>query len=191
MSDINPDSVSPETGSADPAAASLRPPALGKLNDLVPDREALLAGMDRFTRFRRTRPFWGVVALLAGAYFVGVPIVSGGFAFLADMGAPAIIGVMLALGMAAAALVSLVMPPQRHFPAILAAILSVASLPLSNLGGWIIGMVLGIAGSTMIFAWTPYTDEQLAKLAVKQQMKAARKATKKAGKSSTAAVKAL
>lgn len=136
-----------------------------------------------FRRFRRTRPFWGAVILLFGAYCIANPIVGGGFAFVVDIGAKALTPLLLAFGMAAAALVAVVLPGQRHFPAIVAMALSVASLPLANLGGWIIGMAAGIVGSGLIFGWTPYSDKQLAKLAAKAERKAQRKAQRAAGRS--------
>jgi len=142
-----------------------------------------------FRNFRRTRPFWGSLVLLAGAYFVGHPILGGGFAFVVDLGTKALTPLGLAFGMAAAALVSLFLPSQRHFPAVIATALSIASLPLANLGGWLIGMVLGILGSGLIFAWTPYSDKQLAKFAAKAERKQARAAarTGNTGKETAAA----
>jgi len=82
--------------------------------------------------------------------------------------------------MFAAAGVAVVAPGQRHFPAIVASMLAVAALPLANLGGLVIGTVAGIVGSGMVFAWTPYTDKQLARFAAKAERKAARRAAKHA-----------
>lgn len=132
-----------------------------------------------FQRFRRTRPFWGSAILLFGAYCIGNPIVGGGFAFVVDLGSKALTPLLLAFGMGAAALVALFVPAQRHFPAIVAMALSVASLPLANLGGWIIGMAAGIVGSGMIFGWAPYSEKQLARIAAKAERKAARKQAKR------------
>lgn len=118
-----------------------------------------------FTRFRRTRPFWGSLILLAGAYFIARPLLGGTFEFYTTVGVRSITPLLLAGGMAAAACIALVVPAQRHFPAIVAMMLAVASLPLANLGGWLIGMVLGITGAGLVFAWAPYTDKQLARFA--------------------------
>lgn len=132
-----------------------------------------------FRHFRRTRPFWGSLILIAGAYFIAHPMI-GAMSFLTTVGARALTPLLLGGGMIAAALVALFAPKQRHFPAIVATMLSVASLPLANLGGWIIGMVLGIVGSSMIFAWTPYSDKQLARFAARDERRAARRAAKHA-----------
>ncbi|MFT4264304.1 MAG: DUF6114 domain-containing protein [Nocardioides sp.] len=157
-------------------------PRLSPHVDELFTNEALLASLGRFTRFRRTRPFWGSALLLAGAYFVGRPVIGGGFAFLADMGASALGAAMIALAMAACALVAMFLPAQRHLPAILGAILSVASLPMANLGGWIIGMLLGIVGSSLIFGWAPYTQAQLVEVAERRRLRRARRDAKRVGR---------
>lgn len=131
-----------------------------------------------FRHFRRTRPFWGSLILIAGAYMIAHPMI-GAMSFLTTVGARALTPLLLAGGMTAAALVAFFAPSQRHFPAIVATMLSVASLPLANLGGWIIGMALGIVGSSMIFGWAPYSDDQLAKFAKRDELRAARRAAKR------------
>lgn len=130
----------------------------------------------RFTRFRRTRPFWGALVLGLGAFFIAQPLLGGSFEFYTTVGVRSITPLLIAGGMAAAAGIALVLPAQRHFPAIIATMLSIASLPLANLGGWLIGMVLGIAGAGLVFAWTPYSEKQLERFAAKDQLKAERRA---------------
>lgn len=134
-----------------------------------------------FTRFRRTRPFWGAVILAAGGYFVGAPLLGGSFAFYTTTGADSIIPLVLAFGMCAAAGVAMFAPSQRLFPALVAAAFSVASLPLANLGGWLLGMLFGIAGSSMIFAWAPYTQKQLDRYAARSAARAERRNRRRAG----------
>lgn len=132
-----------------------------------------------FTWFRRTRPFWGAVILGFGAYFVGDPLLGGGFSFAVTVGAAAIIPMSLAFIMGAAAVISVALPKQRHFPAIVAMLASIASLPLANLGGFLVGMLCGIIGSGLIFSWAPYSDKQLERFAAKAADKAERRAAKK------------
>lgn len=130
-----------------------------------------------FTRFRRTRPFWGALWLALGGYFVLVPVVTSAQMTM-QLGVGGVSGYILGGGMVAAALVAVVVPAQRHFPAIIASMLSVASLPLANLGGWIIGMLLGIVGSGLVFAWTPYSEKQLARIAARDERRATKKAAR-------------
>ncbi|MDO7867949.1 DUF6114 domain-containing protein [Nocardioides jiangxiensis] len=131
-------------------------------------------------RYLKTRPTAGSLVLAAGAYFVLRPVVDSTFQFLAYLGTGGAQIYILGGGMLAAALVSFFMPAQRHFPALMAMAFSIASLPLANLGGWLIGMILGIAGSGMIFAWTPYSETQLAKIEEKRQRRLERRQGKQA-----------
>jgi hypothetical protein len=136
----------------------------------------------RFARFRRTRPFWGALTLALGAYFIARPLLGGTFAFYTTVGIRSITPLLLAGGMVAAAGIALVLPAQRHFPALVAMMLAVASLPLANLGGWLIGMVLGITGAGLVFAWTPFSEKQLTRFAEKDAARAEKRAAKQAAR---------
>lgn len=129
--------------------------------------------------WQRSRPFWGSLLLAMGGYFVARPLLGGSMAFYTALGTKGMLPVLLGAVMIAAALVGLFVPGQRHFPAIVAAMVSVASLPLANLGGWIIGMLLGIIGSGLMFAWTPYTEKELARFAEKEARRAERRAARR------------
>jgi hypothetical protein len=137
-----------------------------------------------FRHFRRTRPFWGSLLLFGSAYFIAFPLLGGGFSFVTTVGSRALTPLLIGGGILAAGAVAFFAPSQRHFPGIAAAMLAVASLPLANLGGWIIGLVLGIVGSSMVFGWAPYTDKQLAKFAEREALRAARRAAKQSGRHS-------
>jgi hypothetical protein len=132
-----------------------------------------------FTWFRRTRPFWGVIVLAYGAYFVAEPLFGNNFTFYAAIGSRAITPLLLGAGMGLAAILSLIMPKQRYFPAIMAALLSVAALPMANLGGFVLGTLCGIVGSGLIFAWTPYSDKQVRESVERVQAKAERKTARR------------
>lgn len=152
-------------------------------SDVAPERTGLVArALRRFAHFRRTRPFWGALVLALGAYCIARPLLGGTFAFYTTVGVRTITPLLLAGGMAAAAGIALALPAQRHFPAIIAMMLAVASLPLANLGGWLVGMVLGIVGAGLVFAWTPYTQKQLERFAAKDALKAARRARRRASR---------
>lgn len=139
----------------------------------------VVRGWRAFTRFRRTRPFWGALILAWGGFFVIRPML-GSFELMTGLGGGGAVVYILGGGMIAAAAVSFVLPAQRHFPALMAVMFSVASLPMANLGGWLVGMVLGILGSGMVFAWTPYTDKQLARFAARDAARAQKKQTRRA-----------
>lgn len=130
-------------------------------------------------RFLKTRPTLGCVLLALGGYFVLKPVIGSTFQFLSYLGVGGAQVYILGGGMVAAALVAFFVPAQRHFPALMALAFSITSLPLANLGGWLIGMVLGIVGSGLIFAWTPYSTKQLWRIEEKAAEKQARKAARK------------
>jgi hypothetical protein len=140
---------------ADPAG---EPPA-------VPDYPAPTPPQGRWTRrarlafrsWRRTRPFWG-----------GFFVVLGGGEILFSEKAPLKVIVHFGLTGLAGYLIPAVMvlcgvllvfnPQQRLFYAILSVLLALASWPTSNLGGFFLGMLFGLLGGSLAFAWTPLAD---------------------------------
>ncbi|RNL65072.1 hypothetical protein EFK50_03600 [Nocardioides marmoriginsengisoli] len=140
-----------------------------------------------FTRFRRTRPFWGCLTLALGGWFVLKPVVGGSFKMIVQLGAGGMVVYLLGGAMILAAAIAMVAPAQRHFPAIMAAGSSVASLPLANLGGWLVGMFFGIVGSGLVFAWTPYTEAQLERFAERARQRDERRQNRRNGRNPHAA----
>ncbi|MGW5672779.1 DUF6114 domain-containing protein, partial [Micromonospora sp. NPDC003776] len=108
----------------------------------------------RWRRWRRGRPFTA-----------GVLITLGGAEMLVTLRAP--LGVLLHVGPQglAAYLVPTILvlcgvlliatPQQRVFYALLTLVLGLASWLTSNLGGFLIGMLLALVGGALAFAWTP------------------------------------
>ncbi|WP_328528629.1 DUF6114 domain-containing protein [Nocardioides sp. NBC_00368] len=137
-----------------------------------------------FKRFRRTRPFWGSLILLWSSWLIGSSALSKhlDFTIFAAFGNQTLPPVLISFTLAAAALIAMFMPSQRTFPGIVSVALAIAALPLANLGGLVIGTVAGITGGALIVAWTPYTEEQLAKMAEKDARKRARKEARKSSR---------
>lgn len=108
----------------------------------------------RWRRWRRARPFTA-----------GLLIALGGAEMLVTLRAP--LGVLLHVGPQglAAYLVPAVLvicgvllittPQQRVFYAVLSLVLGLVSWLTSNLGGFLIGMLLALVGGALAFAWTP------------------------------------
>lgn len=108
----------------------------------------------RWRRWRRGRPFTA-----------GVLIALGGTEMLVTLRAP--LGVLLHVGPQglAAYLVPAVLvlcgvllvatPQQRVFYAVLSLLLGLVSWLTSNLGGFLVGMLLALVGGALAFAWTP------------------------------------
>ncbi|MER7394248.1 DUF6114 domain-containing protein [Streptomyces sp. NPDC000151] len=115
----------------------------------------------RFRGWRRTRPFWaGLLLILGGAELLLVPLSPLGVLVSLGLGGLAALGIGLALIVAGVFLWCT--PAARHYVSVNALILSVISFAATNLGGFLVGMGLGIAGAAMGFGWTPVLDEAVA-----------------------------
>ncbi|MER7706486.1 DUF6114 domain-containing protein [Kitasatospora sp. NPDC097605] len=111
-----------------------------------------------FRDFRRSRPFWG--GLLA--IFAGVPIMYFPYANLSLNGmtiamattagaGSLIIGVLLiVLG-----LTGWFQPVVRVFAGIATTLLTLVSIPVSNLGGFGLSILPGLIGGGLMIAWAP------------------------------------
>ncbi|MFE0105956.1 DUF6114 domain-containing protein [Streptomyces sp. NPDC059009] len=129
-------------------------PRAGWLDERLPLRD-LRRGL---RRWRRTRPFWGgLLLILGGVELLAVPLSPVTVLVSLGLGGIAAIGIGLAL-IAAGGFLWL-LPHTRHYVSINALILSVLSFAATNLGGFLVGMLLGIAGSAMGFGWTPVPEE--------------------------------
>jgi hypothetical protein len=116
--------------------------------ELGPIRQALLA----WQRWRRTRPFWG-----------GLLIIVGGAEMLLSEQAPLPIVIHVGVQGLAGYLVPIVLvlcgvllwlsPLQQTFYSVLAVVLALASWVTSNLGGFFVGLMLGVLGGALAFAW--------------------------------------
>ncbi|HEY2075971.1 MAG TPA: DUF6114 domain-containing protein [Streptosporangiaceae bacterium] len=106
-----------------------------------------------FYRWRHSRPFWGgLLVLLGGAEILlseraPLPVVIHvGIQGLAGYLVPAI---LLLCG-----LLLWFTPEQRTFYSILAVLLALGSWITSNLGGFFVGMAMGLVGGSLAFAWS-------------------------------------
>ncbi|MFC5144155.1 DUF6114 domain-containing protein [Streptomyces aureoversilis] len=112
-------------------------------------------------RWRRTRPFWaGALLVLAGAEIAAMPLAPLSVLLGLGLGGVAALGIGVAL--VAAGLFLWFLPHTHHYVGVHAVILSVLSFAVTNLGGFFAGMLLGIAGGAMGFAWTPRQPEPVA-----------------------------
>jgi hypothetical protein len=105
-------------------------------------------------RWRHSRPFWG-----------GFFVLLGGTVIMLSERAPLPIMVHIGLQGVAGYLVPAVLllcgvllwfnPAQRTFYSLLAVLLALGSWITSNLGGFFVGMLLGLVGGSLAFAWQP------------------------------------
>ena len=107
-----------------------------------------------FRRWRRTRPFWaGVWCILGGAIMMYGPLTV--IKFVLVSGTVVWAGILIGALVVTMGLFMWFSPQFRQVLGILAVLFSVVSLITSNLGGFLIGLLFGVIGGSMAFAWTP------------------------------------
>ncbi|MEU5220681.1 DUF6114 domain-containing protein [Streptomyces sp. NPDC020807] len=113
---------------------------------------ALRAGFRWFTAFRRTRPFWGGVWMVAGGWTV-LKFSLSSLQLIVSTGFGGVAGYLVGGGMILCGLIPMALPGQRFTFGLIGAVLAVVSLVVSNLGGFLLGMTLGILGGSMMVGW--------------------------------------
>lgn len=108
----------------------------------------------RLRDWRRTRPFWGgLLVILGGTELLLVPL--SPLTVLVSLGLGGIAAIGIGAALIAAGLFLWLVPQARAYVSVHALLLSVLSFVATNLGGFLVGMLLGIAGSALAFGWTP------------------------------------
>ncbi|MFJ6793105.1 DUF6114 domain-containing protein [Streptomyces sp. NPDC091268] len=111
--------------------------------------------LSRWRRWRRSRPFWGgLFAILAGAEICALPLAP--LKVMLQQGVAGIPSVLMGVVMIVLGLTAWFSPPQRSLAGVLTTLIATAALVLSNLGGFLIGTLLGILGGGLMFAWQPH-----------------------------------
>ncbi|MFE0700707.1 DUF6114 domain-containing protein [Streptomyces sp. NPDC058872] len=107
-----------------------------------------------FRRWRHRRPFGAGVALtLGGAEILLTQRAS--ITVILTAGADSLVGYVLPALMVICGLLLVLNPRQRLFYSVVGVLASLGSWVTSNLGGFFLGMVLGLIGSSLAFGWVP------------------------------------
>ncbi|MGA3540282.1 DUF6114 domain-containing protein [Micromonosporaceae bacterium DT194] len=110
----------------------------------------------RWRRWRRTRPFWAAVfAMLGGA--ITLASVRAPLPIVLEVGMRGLATYLVPLLLTTAGVLLLINPSQRLFYAIVAIVMALTSWLTSNLGGFFLGMLLGLVGGALALAWAPTT----------------------------------
>ncbi|MFE1802323.1 DUF6114 domain-containing protein [Streptomyces sp. NPDC059517] len=110
--------------------------------------------MAAFRRWRADRPFLGGLLLaLGGAEILLTQKAS--LKVVMHIGMQGLAGYLLPVLMVICGLLILFNPAQRLFYSILGVLFSLGSWITSNLGGFLIGLLLGVVGSCLAFGWLP------------------------------------
>lgn len=106
----------------------------------------------RWRRWRHTRPFWGALLVILG----GTEILLSERAplpLIIHIGFQGLAGYLIPIVIILVGLLLLFHPVQRTFYSLIAVLLALSTWITSNLGGFIIGMLLALVGGSLAFAW--------------------------------------
>ncbi|MFF4490429.1 DUF6114 domain-containing protein [Streptomyces sp. NPDC001544] len=124
--------------------------------------------MDRFRQWRGQRPFaGGLLLVLAGAEILVT--MKAPLPVILHVGMQGLAGYLLPTVMLILGLLILFSPAQRLFYSILGVLISLGTWATSNLGGFIVGLALGVTGSCLAFGWLPDQDPRVSRRKRKQQ----------------------
>ncbi|MHA5050441.1 DUF6114 domain-containing protein [Streptomyces sp. SD15] len=123
-----------------------------------------------FRQWRAHRPFWGGLLLaLGGAEILLTEKAS--LKVVMHIGMQGMAGYLLPAVMLLCGLLILFNPAQRLFYSLLGILLTLGTWVTSNLGGFFIGLLLGMTGSCLAFGWLP--DQEPRKRRRRQQQQQA------------------
>jgi hypothetical protein len=112
-------------------------------------------GWETFRRWRRARPFWGGLLLILS----GIEIFLSGNLSLGDLkvhfGPTGFLSYVVPLFLILCGSGAMATPNLRLFYGIIGSLTAVYSLIGVNLGGFLIGLLLGIIGGALAIAWSP------------------------------------
>lgn len=115
--------------------------------------------MNAFRAWRGARPFWGGLLLtLGGTEILMTEKVA--FSVVMHIGMQGLAGFLLPGVMTILGLLVLFSPGQRLFYSVLGVMVSLGTWLTSNLGGFLIGLLLGVIGSCLTFGWLPDQDSR-------------------------------
>ncbi|MFH0174146.1 DUF6114 domain-containing protein [Streptomyces cacaoi] len=109
---------------------------------------------DRFRGWRGHRPFAGGVLLVLGGAEILVTM-KAPLPVILHVGMQGLAGYLLPTLMVLCGLLIIFNPTQRLFYSIIAILLSLGTWLTSNIGGFVIGLLMGAVGSSLSFGWLP------------------------------------
>ena len=108
----------------------------------------------KFWLWRHARPFWGGLFVFLGGTEIFLTV-KAPLPVVVHVGMQGFVGYLLPILLALVGLLIIFSPAQRLFYSLVAAVLALASWLTSNLGGFIVGMLLALVGAALTFAWSP------------------------------------
>lgn len=108
-----------------------------------------------FRRWRRSRPFWGGLLLVAAGVQLFLSTQLDLLHLEISFGPEGYLAIVLPAVLVLCGVLLWVTPQHRYFYSVIGTVTAVYSLLGLNLGGWFLGMLFGIVGGALGFAWTP------------------------------------
>ena len=105
-----------------------------------------------FRGWRRSRPFWGGLIVVLGAGEILITY-QAPFGVLVHFGLYGLAGYLVPIVMGLLGLMVIFEPAHRTFYSVLAVLAALGTWLTSNLGGFFIGMLLGLVGGCLAFGW--------------------------------------
>ena len=119
----------------------------------------LREGQERFRTWRRGRPFWGGFLLAVAGIEILVAPAAQSLVLPIDLiihsGIAGVSGTLIGLLLIGLGVLSWLQPVQNVFFGVVGLLLALVTFVTSNFGGFVIGMLLGIIGGSLVFAWGP------------------------------------
>jgi hypothetical protein len=107
-----------------------------------------------FWRWRHARPFWGGLFVVLSGLEIFLTV-QAPLPVVVHVGMQGFIGYLLPILLAVLGVLLIFNPQQHLFYSLVAAVLALASWITSNLGGFVVGLLMGLLGSALAFAWSP------------------------------------
>lgn len=115
-----------------------------------------------FRRWRSRRPFWGGLLLALGGAEVLLTM-KASLKVVLHVGMQGVAGYLLPVVMVLCGLLALFNPAQRLFYSVIGVLVSLGTWLTSNLGGFLVGLLLGCVGSCLVFGWLPDQEPRRAR----------------------------
>jgi hypothetical protein len=131
------------------------PPASPSAHEPEPTEPAVRpAPRARWRAWRGRRPFWGGFLVTLG----GTEILfteKAALPVILHIGMQGLAGYLIPLLLIVVGLLIIFNPAQRLFYAVVGVLLTLGTWITSNLGGFVVGLLLGVIGSCITFGWVP------------------------------------
>ncbi|MFJ8590879.1 DUF6114 domain-containing protein [Streptomyces sp. NPDC093598] len=128
-----------------------------------------------FRQWRGGRPFWGGLLLALGGAEVLLTL-KASLDVILHVGMQGLAGYLLPAVMLLCGVLILFNPAQRLFYSVIGVLVSLGTWLTSNLGGFFVGLLLGVVGSCLTFGWLPDQEPRVSHRQRRSQARSAKAA---------------